>query len=378
MSPRTTGQIFSRTSCLFHFISSDCRLIWGVVFWVNQVPFRLPAQWFMRDSAWTSTYLYFGIDTMHSWQPVSLEKENGSRPLALQLRCFSRQSQPYTASSSQQLMSRASYFLATAHHHTIYYTDCNFLLGAVDMDIYRAFQICAIGLVAAPITILLHPAYFHDLGRKTIFLWTYFILAGKWFVIFANTCLRTHPEGLVSLSVEFHRGTPVPCRYDDSGNPISPIVGMFPYGNATCGLTCSVDNGPYSPIRSGSTNNIYVVPAPSTLTSHSAILLAVASCGPAIIMIFVMFNGISIFEENGKTRIDDTGEKGPTSQIPAGSSSATSRGNVKIITLIRRVPKAVRYLPFIGTALNILIAGEINFFSPQIRYQNEPISSIGK
>jgi hypothetical protein len=197
-------------------------------------------------------------------------------------------------------------------------------------------------------------------------------------VIFANTCLRTHPEGLVSLSVEFHRGTPVPCRYDDSGNPISPIVGMFPYGNATCGLTCSVDNGPYSPIRSGSTNNIYVVPAPSTLTSHSAILLAVASCGPAIIMIFVMFNGISIFEENGKTRIDDTGEKGPTSQIPAGSSSATSRGNVKIITLIRRVPKAVRYLPFIGTALNILIAGEINFFSPQIRYQNEPMSSIGK
>ena len=47
------------------------------------------------------------------------------------------------------------------------------------MDIYGAFQICAIGLVAAPITILLHPAYFHDLCRKTIFLWTYFILAGK-------------------------------------------------------------------------------------------------------------------------------------------------------------------------------------------------------
>jgi hypothetical protein len=95
-------------------------------------------------------------------------------------------------------------------------------------------------------------------------------------------------------------------------------------------------------------------------------------------MIFVMFNGIGIFDEDGKTRIDDRGEKGPTAQVNDGSSSAASRGNFKIITLIRRVPIAWRYLPFIGTAFNILIAGEINFFSPQIRYQNEPMSSIGK
>ncbi len=191
-------------------------------------------------------------------------------------------------------------------------------------------------------------------------------------------CLRLHLEGLVSLSVEFHRETTVPCTFDDSGNPISPTAGKSPYGNATCGLTCSVNKGPYSPIRSGSTNNIYVVPAPSTLTSRSAILLAVASCGPAAIMIFIMFNGISIFEEEGKTRIEDRGEEGPRAQVTEDSSSAAYRGKFKIITLIRRVPKAWRYLPFIGTALNILIAGEINFFSPQIRYQNEPMSSIGK
>lgn len=197
-------------------------------------------------------------------------------------------------------------------------------------------------------------------------------------MIFVNDCLRLHLEGLVSLSVEFHRETAVPCTSDDSGNPISPTASNFPYGNTTCGLTCSVDNGPYSPIRSGSTNNIYVVPAPSTLTSRSAILLAVASCGPAAIMILVMFNGISIFQEDGKTRIDDRDENGPTARVPGGSSSTASRGSVKINTLIKRVPKAWRYLPFIGTALNILIAGEINFFSPQIRYQNEPMSSIGR
>ena len=91
-----------------------------------------------------------------------------------------------------------------------------------------------------------------------------------------------------------------------------------------------------------------------------------------------MFNGISVFEEDGKTGIEDGGEEGPPAQVTEGSSIAASRGNVKIIALIKRVPKAWRYLPFIGTALNILIAGEINFFSPQIRYQNEPMSSIGK
>jgi hypothetical protein len=52
-------------------------------------------------------------------------------------------------------------------------------LGAVDMDVYGAFQLCAIGILAAPLTVRLSKTYFYDPGRNTIFLWTGLILAGK-------------------------------------------------------------------------------------------------------------------------------------------------------------------------------------------------------
>jgi hypothetical protein len=51
--------------------------------------------------------------------------------------------------------------------------------GAVDMDVYGAFQLCSIGILAAPVTVRLSRTYFYDPGRNTIFLWTGLILAGK-------------------------------------------------------------------------------------------------------------------------------------------------------------------------------------------------------
>ncbi len=52
-------------------------------------------------------------------------------------------------------------------------------IGAVDMDIYGAFQLCAIGILAAPVTVRLSKTYFYDPGRNTIFLWAGLILAGE-------------------------------------------------------------------------------------------------------------------------------------------------------------------------------------------------------
>lgn len=51
--------------------------------------------------------------------------------------------------------------------------------GAVDMDVYGAFQLCSIGILAAPVTVRLSRTYFYDPGRNTIFLWTGLILAGE-------------------------------------------------------------------------------------------------------------------------------------------------------------------------------------------------------
>ena len=49
---------------------------------------------------------------------------------------------------------------------------------AVDMDIYGAFQLCSIGILAAPLTVTLSRTYFNAPGRNTIFLWTGLLLTG--------------------------------------------------------------------------------------------------------------------------------------------------------------------------------------------------------
>ena len=48
----------------------------------------------------------------------------------------------------------------------------------IDMDVYGAFQLCSIGILAAPVTVRLSSTYFNNPGRNTIFLWTCLLLAG--------------------------------------------------------------------------------------------------------------------------------------------------------------------------------------------------------
>ncbi len=52
-------------------------------------------------------------------------------------------------------------------------------LGAVDMDIYGALQVCAIGILLAPVTVMLSRSYFEQPGSSIIILWTALILAGE-------------------------------------------------------------------------------------------------------------------------------------------------------------------------------------------------------
>lgn len=47
------------------------------------------------------------------------------------------------------------------------------------MDIYGAFQLCSLGILAAPATVKNSRTYFLDPGRNIIFLWTGLILSGK-------------------------------------------------------------------------------------------------------------------------------------------------------------------------------------------------------
>lgn len=138
------------------------------------------------------------------------------------------------------------------------------------MDVYGAFQLCAIGILAAPVTVRNSSTYFNDRGRNIIFAWTGLVLAG-----------------LLSLTVEFYRINSRPCNQDDNGNLLTHSnPDAFPYDGFTCGLVCDIGLGnPYSPMRdwNGSTKDIYVIPAPHVLTFGTGTLLAAACCIPAIL-----------------------------------------------------------------------------------------------
>ncbi|CZS88370.1 uncharacterized protein RAG0_00111 [Rhynchosporium agropyri] len=234
--------------------------------------------------------------------------------------------------------------------------------GAVDMDIFGAFQLCAIGILAAPVTVRVSRTYFYDPGRNAIFLWTGLLLAG-----------------LLSLTVEFLRIKTTRCRLDDAGNPMPTDPESFPYDAAPlCGLTCSVaEGGPVSPMRGGAVNNIYVIPVPDRLTFHTATLLAAACCIPAVLSLISMWNKIRKINwilRWGNGEIED--EK--VDKEIEGTNGATILSMKGLNSVIRRLLSVVEVTVFGAAVLTILILGEMNFFSKPVRYQTEPIASIGQ
>jgi hypothetical protein len=47
------------------------------------------------------------------------------------------------------------------------------------MDIYGAFQLCSIGILAAPVALRLSRTYFSGIGSTYIVLWTSLVVAGE-------------------------------------------------------------------------------------------------------------------------------------------------------------------------------------------------------
>ncbi|KAM0468331.1 hypothetical protein ACHAP7_011002 [Fusarium lateritium] len=229
---------------------------------------------------------------------------------------------------------------------------------AVDMDIFGAFQLCAIGILAAPVTVMLSKTYFNDPGRNTIFLWTFLLLIG-----------------LLSMTVEFYRIETHPCTVNASGHSVSSNAAEFQYieGN-NCNLICSVQDGPSSPMRGGSANNIYVIPAPHTLTFGTATLLAAACCIHAVLCLVSMWD--RVLEINWKKRFarkdDDVASQ--VSEDGGANTGVMKKVNETIGFFLRILAIPV----FGGAGLGILIVGEINFFSPQVDYQTEPMANIGQ
>jgi hypothetical protein len=129
-------------------------------------------------------------------------------------------------------------------------------------------------------------------------------------------------------------------------------------------------------MRGGSANNIYVIPAPDKLTFGAATLLAAACCIPAILSMVSMWN--KILEINWKTRFGSGSEEEPPNEPIEGTNGATVEKMKGVNSLIRSFLSAVE-IPVFGSAVfAILIVGEMNFFSQQLRYQSEPMAAIGR
>ncbi|KAH7409750.1 hypothetical protein BKA64DRAFT_570896 [Cadophora sp. MPI-SDFR-AT-0126] len=234
--------------------------------------------------------------------------------------------------------------------------------GAVDMDVFGAFQLCAIGILAAPVTVRVSRTYFYDPGRNAIFLWTGLLLAG-----------------LLSLTVEFFRISSIPCLFDNAGNPMPKNPDKFPYNSEPlCGLRCSIEDGPFSPMRGGAVNNIYVIPAPEHLTFHTATLLAAACCIPAVLSLVSMWNKIRKINWIMRWGNGQREEEEKPDQPIEGTNGATEESMKGVNNLIRRWLSVVEVPVFGAAVLAILILGEMNFFTKQVRYQTEPIASIGQ
>ncbi len=73
---------------------------------------------------------------------------------------------------------RRRYAAHAGHPATAALSVANTVLGAVDLDIYGAFQLCTIGILTAPATVRLSNTYFNNPGRNVLFIWTMLVLAG--------------------------------------------------------------------------------------------------------------------------------------------------------------------------------------------------------
>ncbi|KID75629.1 hypothetical protein MBR_04880, partial [Metarhizium brunneum ARSEF 3297] len=187
-----------------------------------------------------------------------------------------------------------------------------------------------------------------------------------------------HRDGLLSLTVEFYRARSITCSGVYNGIPIPASAEDFPYDKQPqCGMNCTDTTGPQSPMRGGAANNKYVIPAPDKLTFGTATLLSAACCVHAILWLASMMD--KILEINFKSRFGF----GPNTDLrldkPIQGTNGATVGKMNRVNETIRIFISVAIVPiFAGAGLAILIIGETNFFSRQVRYENEPMASIGQ
>lgn len=239
------------------------------------------------------------------------------------------------------------------------------------MDVYGAFQLSSIAILAAPVTLRRSTTYFDGPGRNIIFVWTGMLLAG-----------------MMGLAVELFRSHSVPCAQEGI------TAANFPYGsNAShvCGIRCSQDDGPFSIMRSGSTGEIYVIPSPKLLDFGTTTLLAAACCIISILSLVDVFNKIRrdnrkrhndenlafIDHQNNTNGAQDNTNKGQAECTIFGTNGATQSMMEQAETRAKVLMGAVEIPLFALAILAILVVGELNLMSRELSHGTEPMQNVG-
>ena len=172
-------------------------------------------------------------------------------------------------------------------------------------------------------------------------------------------------KGLLSLIVEFCRIKTHPCPYDNTGQPTSIDPRVFNYTSPpNCSITCSTNLGPFSPIRQGAANNMFLVPAPDRITFGMGALFSAGCCIPPVI--YLVYIWIKILENNWEA---------------AFAVRKHSNRGTKLTPKMEKLQRFLRWQPsvWIGAVVICLaVLGELNFYSPQVLWQSEPFSAIGR
>lgn len=161
------------------------------------------------------------------------------------------------------------------------------------------------------------------------------------------------------------------------GIPLTGSPRDFLKRAAACGLKCTEEDPPFSPMRGGAARNVYVIPAPDKLTFNTALIIGVGCCIPAILSL--AFTSIQDLENSYKRRFDPEDMRQDLNQHISGTNNFTLRNLLSMEGEVRRRYQYWIEVPLFGTSvLGILVLGELNFFSPQVSYETEPFASIGK
>lgn len=114
-----------------------------------------------------------------------------------------------------------------------------------------------------------------------------------------------------------------------------------------------------------------MIPIPYRLTIGTTALLAAAFCVPAAISLVSAW--LKIFEINWAKRFGEDEEQAPIE----GTNGATRKRLKSVENVTQTLLSTVEVFVFGGAALAVIIVGELNFFSTQVKYQTETIESVG-